>query len=65
MPRAFTPERERMCAQKQRHKRREWAELIAKEAAARFGKRMSVYHCPYCQGWHVASRKDTRDDVSF
>lgn len=54
-----------MCAQKQRHKRREWAELIAKEAAARFGKRMSVYHCPYCQGWHVASRKDTRDDVSF
>jgi len=43
----------RMCRGKQRHKFQSFAESHRRAVQDREGVPYDVYHCPFCEGWHV------------
>jgi hypothetical protein len=51
--------REVSCDGKKRYRTFEFAEQIVRPSLeARYGKTYEVYPCPYCQGFHMATREE-------
>lgn len=42
---------------KQRHARRRDAKRSARSAERRSGRRIRVYECPHCDGWHLTKAR--------
>lgn len=47
--------RERSCDGKARFTTYDYAERVGREEGAKFGKAHTVYPCPFCDGYHLAS----------
>jgi len=46
------------CRRKIRHKNRNAARRAASKAAAKYrATGLTVYHCAYCNGWHLTKTK--------
>lgn len=48
--------RHKACERKNRYASRYEAELTAAECAEHGAPPLHVYHCPYCNGWHLTSK---------
>lgn len=48
--------RRKSCERKNRYASRYEAELTAAECAEHGAPPLHVYHCPYCNGWHLTSK---------
>mgnify|MGYP000597455075 CR=1 FL=1 len=48
--------RRKSCERKNRYASRYEAELTAVECAEHGAPPLHVYHCPYCNGWHLTSK---------
>ena len=48
--------RYKACERKNRYASRYEAELTAAECAEHGAPPLHVYHCPYCNGWHLTSK---------
>lgn len=48
--------RRKACERKNRYASRYEAELTAAECAEHGAPPLHVYHCPYCNGWHLTSK---------
>lgn len=46
----------RFCARKARYDSKEKAQKEVELIARRRGKLLRIYHCPFCDGWHLTHK---------
>lgn len=44
---------ERMCKRKKRYKTEMKARKVARTCKRKHGSDLNIYHCPYCDGYHL------------
>lgn len=49
---------ERACTRKRSYATRAKARAGKALAEERHGKKLRIYHCAHCGGWHLATRKE-------
>ncbi len=56
-PRSLREKVERACTSKRKFDSKKEAKSEAARARGSTGKRLAVYECQYCHGWHLAKKK--------
>jgi hypothetical protein len=46
----------RGCASKKRYSNKTFAKKVLKSAKRRLDKKMAIYKCKYCEGFHLTSK---------